>query len=169
MKTKLLIPATVVMLTILGSLQVMSATEVDKNLIDRGRYLVATAGCNDCHTAGYPQADGKIPESEWLMGNPVGFQGPWGTTYPPNLRIFMSGLSEQQWMQQARNPRRPPMPWFMLRDMTDEDLRAIYLYVRTLKPTGQAAPAYVAPGEAVNTPYIEFFPKNLPVTAQLAK
>ena len=27
-------------------------------LIERGRYLVKIAGCNDCHTAGYPEAGG---------------------------------------------------------------------------------------------------------------
>ena len=30
--------------------------------VERGRYLVQIAGCNDCHTAGYVQAGGSIPE-----------------------------------------------------------------------------------------------------------
>ena len=58
------------------------------------------------------------------------------------------------------------MPWFNLRDMTDADLRAIYHFVRKLGPAGQPAPNYAAPGVAVTTPYIDFVPKNLPVTAQ---
>lgn len=137
----------------------------DAKTLERGRYVVATAGCNDCHTPGYPQSNGKIPQSDWLTGNPVGFQGPWGTTYPANLRLKMQSLSEEQWMAQARSERRPPMPWFMLRDMTDEDLKAIYHYIRSLGSKGEPAPVYAPPGQAVNTPYIEFFPKNLPQRA----
>lgn len=133
--------------------------------LERGRYVVATAGCNDCHTPGYPQSNGTVPQSDWLTGNPVGFQGPWGTTYPANLRLVMQSLSEEQWMAQARSERRPPMPWFLLRDMTDEDLKAIYHYIRSLGSKGEPAPAYAPPGQAVNTPYIEFFPKNLPPQA----
>lgn len=139
----------------------------DAKTLERGRYVVATAGCNDCHTPGYPQSNGKIPQSDWLTGNPVGFQGPWGTTYPANLRLKMQSLSEEQWMAQARSERRPPMPWFLLRDMTDEDLKTIYHYIRSLGAKGEPAPAYAPPGQAVNTPYIEFFPKNLP--QQVAK
>lgn len=133
--------------------------------LERGRYVVATAGCNDCHTPGYPQSNGTIPQSDWLTGNPVGFQGPWGTTYPANLRLKMQSLSEEQWMAQARSERRPPMPWFLLRDMTDEDLKAIYHYIRSLGSKGEPAPAFTPPGQGVNTPYIEFFPKNLPPQA----
>jgi hypothetical protein len=32
--------------------------------IERGRYLVTITGCNDCHTEGYAEARGEIPESE---------------------------------------------------------------------------------------------------------
>jgi len=143
------------------------AATANAKMLERGRYLIATSGCNDCHTSGYPQADGKMSEAQWLLGSPVGFQGPWGTTYPANLRLTLSALSEQQWLVKARSPMRPPMPWFNLRDMTDDDLRAIYYFVRSLKPVGEAAPAYAAPGQVVNTPYFEFMPKNLPATAQL--
>lgn len=144
----------------------VTAADTDSKLLKRGRYLVATAGCNDCHTPGYPQADGNIPETQWLTGSVVGFQGPWGTTYPSNLRLVMNSLSEKQWIQKARSPMRPPMPWFSLRDMSDSDLRAIYHYVRKLGPAGNPAPAYAAPGQPVTTPYFEFVPKNLPVTAR---
>ena len=53
--------------------------------VARGRYLVKITGCNDCHTGEYPEKAGAIPEREWLTDVPVGFQGPWGTTYPTNL------------------------------------------------------------------------------------
>jgi mono/diheme cytochrome c family protein len=135
----------------------------DARMIARGKYVVQIGGCNDCHTAHYPETDGKVPESEWLEGSPVGFQGPWGTTYPANLRLSMQELTEAQWMAQARAARRPPMPWFNLRDMSDDDLRAFYRYVRSLGPKGEPAPAYVPPGQTPVTPYIVFEPQNLPV------
>lgn len=141
----------------------------DGQLLERGRYVVATSGCNDCHTPGYPQQAGKIPEQEWLTGNPVGFRGPWGTTYPANLRLLMQSMSETQWIAHARTSTRPPMPWFALRDMSDTDLRAVYRFVRSLGAKGEPAPDYVAPGQTARTPYIEFFPKNLPKQAKADK
>src|SRR4051794_39593567 len=53
----------------------------------RGKYLVQIGGCNDCHTAGYAQNGGQTPTTDWLTGLPVGFRGPWGTSYPANLRL----------------------------------------------------------------------------------
>lgn len=137
--------------------------------IERGRYLIATSGCNDCHTAGYPQADGRLPVEQWLTGSPVGFQGPWGTTYPANLRLTLDDMTREEWLARARSPMRPPMPWFSLRDMSDMDLLAIYDFVRSLGRAGAPAPAYAAPGQAVMTPYFDFVPKNLPVSAKLAE
>lgn len=130
--------------------------------VARGRYLVKIAGCNDCHTAGYPQKAGDIPEAQWLLGNTEGFYGPWGTTYAANLRLVVNGMSEAEWMKHARKPTRPIMPWFILRDMTDQDVRAIYRYVRSLGPAGKPAPAYLPPGQKPPTPYIDFTP-SVPV------
>lgn len=136
----------------------------DTEALQRGRYLVITSGCNDCHTPGYMQQDGKVPEPLWLTGNPVGFQGPWGTSYPANLRLKVQAFTETQWVERARRPMRPPMPWFNLRTMSDDDLRAIYRYLRAAGPAGEPAPAAAEPGVAVSTPYFDFTPKNLPQT-----
>jgi mono/diheme cytochrome c family protein len=40
--------------------------------VNRGRYLVVTGGCNDCHTPGYPAAAGKVDEKLWLTGEKLG-------------------------------------------------------------------------------------------------
>jgi mono/diheme cytochrome c family protein len=117
--------------------------------IERGRYLVKIAGCNDCHTQDYALKAGAVNESKWLAGNDVGWQGPWGTTYPSNLRLLAQGLTRDQWLANARRPMRPPMPWFSLRDMSDEDLTAIYFFVRSLGPGGSPAPAYEPPRQPV--------------------
>src|SRR5262245_4155347 len=52
--------------------------------VARGRYLAQVAGCNDCHTAHYPQTGGQVPEKDWLKGDFIGWKGEWGTTYAPN-------------------------------------------------------------------------------------
>ena len=169
MNFKSIIVGGTALLSMVTGLGFSVASDVDKKLIERGRYLIVISGCNDCHTPGYAESGGKTPEAEWLTGNAVGFQGPWGTTYPANLRITLNDISEKQWLQKAHKPLRPPMPWFNLSQMSDKDLRAIYHFVRSLKPAGKAAPAYVPPGQAANTPFIEFVPKNLPVTAKVGK
>ena len=125
--------------------------------IERGRYVVKIAGCNDCHTPAYVMRDGRVPERDWLTGDSLGWSGPWGTTYASNLRLKLAALSEAQWLQLARTAQyRPPMPWFNLRAMSDGDLRAVYRYVRHLGPAGVAAPAYVPPGGAVATAVVRF-------------
>ncbi len=134
-----------------------SASAERASHVGRGRYLVKIAGCNDCHTAGYAETGGAVPEAEWLTGDRLGWRGPWGTTYPINLRLYMNGLSEPQWLTLARTLRsRPPMPWFALRDMSDDDLRAIYQFVRSLPPRGDPAPAYVPPDRVPPMPYVQF-------------
>ncbi len=129
---------------------------------EHGRYLVVIGGCNDCHTPGYPEQGGKVPTAEWLTGSPVGFQGPWGTTYPSNLRLLAQEMTEGQWIARARQPMRPPMPWPSLAAMSDSDLRSVYRFIRGLGADGEPAPSYAAPGVQVNTPYFDFVPKNLP-------
>ncbi|MET0657853.1 MAG: cytochrome c precursor [Steroidobacteraceae bacterium] len=137
----------------------VAARSTDR-LVERGRYLVQIGGCNDCHTAGYPQSSGQLPVSEWLTGSQVGFRGAWGTSYPSNLRVTVSTLTEAQWLEFARVERLPPMPWFNLRDMSDADLKAIYHFIRALGPKGERAPAAVAPGSTVATPFIVFEPRS---------
>ena len=129
-------------------------------LTERGEYLVNNvAGCNDCHTPRYAETGGAVPEAEWLTGAAVGWRGPWGTTYPINLRLHMSALSEQQWLVDARAVRsRPPMPWFALRDMSDRDLRAIYRFVRALGARGEPAPPYLPPDRVPPMPFVQFPP-----------
>ncbi|HEY6133376.1 MAG TPA: c-type cytochrome [Rubrivivax sp.] len=122
-----------------------------------GRYLVQTTGCNDCHTARYGELAGKVPEAEWLTGDALGFRGPWGTSYPTNLRLFAAGMTRAQWLQHARSMQpRPPMPWFNLRAMSDDDLGAIHAYLKAAGAAGQPAPAYVPPGQLPKPPFIQW-------------
>jgi mono/diheme cytochrome c family protein len=125
--------------------------------LERGRYLVKIAGCNDCHTRGYIESEGAVPEKQWLMGSPLGWRGPWGTTYAWNLRRFLSALPEDQWLNFARATKsRPPMPWWALKEMKKEDLRAIHTFARHLGPQGEDAPAYLPPHRVPGQPYVQF-------------
>lgn len=128
--------------------------------IARGRYIVTISACNECHTKGYAGRAGQVPESEWLTGAAVGYQGPWGTSYPSNLRLTVAAMTESDWLVFARAPRLPPMPWSTLREMRDDDLRAVYHFIRSLGPKGERAPPAAGPGIAVNTPFIVFTPQN---------
>jgi len=125
--------------------------------VTRGRYIAIIGGCNDCHTAGYMQSDGKVPEERWLAGDTLGWRGPWGTTYATNLRRFMQNLSEDQWVILARNLRtRPPMPWYNLHHMEESDVRALYQFIRFLGPTGKDAPAFLPPDQTPPPPFAQF-------------
>jgi mono/diheme cytochrome c family protein len=125
--------------------------------VDRGRYLLKITGCHDCHTPGYAMTGGKVPEAQYLVGDALGWRGPWGTTYPVNLRLYMQDLSEDQWIKKAKTlTTRPPMPWFNLHDMTRADLRAMYRYLRHLGPAGKPAPAYVPPDQTPPPPFVQF-------------
>ena len=129
----------------------------DSKSIAHGRYIVKIAGCNDCHTPGYVQSGGKVPEKEWLVGDKLGWRGPWGTTYPSNLRLYMQKISENQWVKVAHTAQfRPPMPWFALHDMSERDLRAVYRFIKHLGPAGEAPPAFVPPGQEPKGPFILF-------------
>jgi len=119
--------------------------------ISHGRYLTIIGGCNDCHTEGYAESGGKVPQKDWLQGSVLGHRGPWGTTYAVNLRAKLATMSEAEWITYAQTLKtRPPMPWFTLNQWSIDDLRALYRYVRDLGPAGASAPAYLAPDKEPN-------------------
>ena len=66
-------------------------------------------------------------------------------------------MTRQQWISRVRSMEtRPPMPWFNLKSMSNQDLSALYAYVKALGPAGQPAPAYVPPGTQVTGPVVKF-------------
>ena len=79
----------------LSSSQIAAQSTSSAATLERGRYMVLTGHCNNCHTAGYVATSGKIPEDRWLMGNPVGWRSKQGTTYGTNLRLYVQNLSEE--------------------------------------------------------------------------
>ncbi len=140
------------------------------DLVARGEYLVRIAGCNDCHTPGYGEAQGEVPKEQWLVGSaPLGYTGPWGTTYATNLRLRMQELTEEQWLEYSAHLRaRPLMPDFNLRAMTEEDRRALYRFIRELGPAGEKAPPALPPGQTALPPVLALVMPEAPAGATAA-
>ena len=171
MKYLVFLALVVVALIILGSAGVVGAAD-DKaregataEKIVRGRYMVLVGGCNDCHTDGYMAVEGKMAEDKWLTGASVGFKGPWGVTYPINLRRMVTNFTEDEWVLQVKTVKAaPPMPWWALHEMSDYDLRSLYTFLRFLGPAGTEAHSAIPPGVEPTTPYVVFepvFPKGM--------
>jgi mono/diheme cytochrome c family protein len=106
----------------------------------RGAYVTTLSGCTDCHT---PQDDhgAKLPGMEWAGGFIL--EGPFGRVASANLTPDPSGIpyydtkmfvdAIRTGMVKARR-LNPVMPTELYRAMTDEDLTAIFAYLKTLKP-----------------------------------
>jgi hypothetical protein len=145
--------------TALGIIPSQENHVVGRTPEEAGRYLIRAGGCNDCHTPGFMQKGEQVPESLWLTGVPVGWRGPWGTTYASNLRLFIKPFTEEQFVEVIRKRNsRPPMVWPALHAMSDRDLKAIYRYIKSLGDAGQPMPDYVPPGQEPKTPYLNLMP-----------
>ena len=154
MSTRLAPRATIILSALLSPALLWAA---DNSMVEHGRYLITITGCNDCHTAGFAASGGQVPESEWLLGDGLGWKGPWGTTYATNLRNFIPAMSEDEWVEYAKTLKaRPPMPWFNVNAMKESDLRAMYQFIASLGPKGEDAPAYVPPTEEPQPPFVTF-------------
>ncbi len=130
---------------------------------ETGRYLLTIGGCHDCHTPGFLQTGWEVPEAEWFTGVPVGWRGPWGTTYGANLRLTVQNMTEDQFVETLRTRKAlPPMPWPLVSRMHESDMRAIYKYLQSLGPAGEAMPAPLPPGEEPTTPYVVLAPPTFP-------
>jgi hypothetical protein len=129
-----------------------------------GAYLTIIGGCNDCHTLSWAESNGKTADADRLTGSNIGYRGPWGTTYPANLRILPPRMTEDRWVQVLTTADsghgRPPMPWMNTAAMSQRDLRNMYRYVKALGPKGQRMPRAVAPGTEPTTMYIPMVPQK---------
>jgi mono/diheme cytochrome c family protein len=136
---------------------------VASSQIAAGRYLAIVGGCNDCHTDGYLMSEGKVPEEDWLAGSFLGWRGPWGTTYPVNLRLAVQEMTEEEWVLIIHEREDlPPMPWVNVNQMSEQDAKALYQYIKSLGPKGEHVPEALEPGVEPETPYLSLEPQNLP-------
>lgn len=136
---------------------------VASSVIEAGRYLVIVAGCNDCHTDGYMALGDAVPERDWLTGSPLGWRGPWGTTYPSNLRLLAQELSEDEWITMLQTRKAlPPHPWVNTNRLSTSDAGAMYQYIRSLGPAGEPVPVAVGPDRDPTTAYLSMIPVEPP-------
>jgi len=117
--------------------------------------------------SGHPEQMGPLPvataQGPWLWtgaATNTAFSGPWGVSYAANLTpdqnsglgiwtedMFISAIRTGRHMGTSR-PIAPPMPWPAFRNATDEDLKSIFTYLRTIKPLTNHVPDYQPPVEA---------------------
>jgi mono/diheme cytochrome c family protein len=148
-------------------------------MVKRGEYLVATIGCDDCHSpkkfgpngpelvpelrlSGYPadrpiqKQTGTSGKMGWmLMGHDLtSAVGPWGMSFSANITSDETGIgnwSEHHFITAMRTgkmkglengrPMLPPMPWFNFKNLTDEDLKSIFAFLKSTKPVHNIVPA----------------------------
>jgi cytochrome c553 len=142
--------------------------------VERGRYLVTITGCHDCHSpkiegmtpdltrglSGRPSttrlpssAQGEVHASLDLTA----WTGPWGFSVASNLTPdpatgIGTRYTEATFVTTMRTGKKPngtailpPMPSDVYQNMTDDDLKAIFAYLRTVKPIRNAVFAGLPP------------------------
>ncbi len=125
--------------------------------VERGKYLVAIAGCNDCHTPGY--FFGKPDMNRYLGGSEVGFEIPGlGVFHGPNLtpdpETGLGNWSVGQIVTALQTGKRPDgrelapiMPWRAFANLTKDDATAIAVFLKSLPPVKNKVPGPFGPNE----------------------
>jgi len=116
--------------------------------------------------SGYPQ-DEVLPPIDMKMIGPDKWSatekhlgawvGPWGISFASNLTpdnatglgavteaMFINTLREGK-LKGVGRPLLPPMPWHVYGQKTDQDLKAIYAYLQSIKPISNMVPQPVPP------------------------
>ena len=117
--------------------------------------------------SGY-QSTGKLPEvpagviapGKWgaLTNNDLtAWAGPWGVSFTANLtpdkRTGLGYWTAEMFIKTMRTGKHlgegreilPPMPWFSLNALTDDDLKAIFAYLQSIKPIENQVPQPIPP------------------------
>jgi mono/diheme cytochrome c family protein len=115
--------------------------------------------------SGHPQdfpvqpvaASAGSPWAVSVAATNTAFSGPWGVSFAANLtpcaetgigawteEIFINTLRTGRHWGQSR-PILPPMPWFNYGKMSDDDLKAVFTYLRSLPPHRNSVPEPLPP------------------------
>jgi hypothetical protein len=117
--------------------------------------------------AGHPEGSALGPPPPLAAGpwvsvsswDTTAWAGPWGVSYSANLtpdeNTGIGSWSEETFVLALRTGRHmgvsrpilPPMPWGAFRNLTDEDLRSIYAYLKTVPPVRNRVPEPLPPPE----------------------
>ena len=118
-----------------------SVVRAQASLVEQGRYLATAGDCISCHTRpkGVPFAGG-LP-----LTTPFGVI--YSANITPDLATGIGGWSEQQFARAlhegiAADGRHlyPAFPYTAYTKVTDQDVHAIYVYLRSLKPVSYTPP-----------------------------
>lgn len=100
-------------------------------------------------------ADELETAKKWVLfsGDMTAAAGPWGISYTANISSDDTGIGTWSFEQFKRaitqgkykglesgRPLLPPMPWQAYKDLKEEDLRAIYDYLKSTKPIDNVVP-----------------------------
>lgn len=101
-----------------------------------------------------------LKTGEWVVfnGQSTAFAGPWGMSFAANLTPDETGIGNWSFEQfntamrkgkfkglENSRPLMPPMPWFNYVNMADDDMRAIFAYLKSIKPVSNVVPSYIPP------------------------
>ena len=115
--------------------------------------------------SGHPQeivikAPATVPEpwSGAMSPTLTAWSGPWGVSFTANLTPdpetgVLRDFTEQQFIQTMRTGRHqgqgrrilPPMPWPLIGKMTDDDLKAVFAYLRQIPAVKNKVPDQIPP------------------------
>jgi mono/diheme cytochrome c family protein len=114
------------------------------------------------HPADLVMPPPPAPSGPWVWsgaGTNTAFAGPWGVSFTMNLtpdmetglgkwtdEIFIATMKTGRHEGKGR-PLLPPMPYFSVAALTDEDMRAVFAYLRSLAPVRNRVPAPIDPPE----------------------
>lgn len=112
------------------------------DLVQRGAYVARAADCMSCHTG---------PGSQPFAGGDA-LKTPFGTLYGPNItpdpKFGIGSWSKTDFTRAVREGVRkdgatlyPAMPYVNYTKMTDQDLDALWAYLRSLPPSSHTVPA----------------------------
>lgn len=138
-KTEIIFPVKYLIRSVPEPVTVPVSAPDPADRVKYGRYLVKIGGCADCHTPqnqGQPVAGFEFAGG-WLM------RGPWGEATTANITPDPSGISyydEALFIEVMRTgyvkarKLNSIMPFNAFKNLTDDDLKAMFAYLRTLRP-----------------------------------
>lgn len=104
-----------------------------------------------------PPLDSTMLKKGWILFDMgvTTFAGPWGQSYAANITSDETGIgnwTEQQFFTALRKgkwkgleesrPLMPPMPWQSFALLKDQDIKAIFAYLKSTKPVKNLVPAW---------------------------
>ena len=110
-----------------------------------------------------PVADTNQLKSWMLFAQDLtAYVGPWGTSFSANLTSDATGIGNWKFDQfkkalregkykglDGTRPLMPPMPWQQYRNLSDEDMRDIFAFLKSTTPIKNLVPVYIPPATAM--------------------